>query len=138
MIARACEGQHFSFHASISYIFCFIVCGELLLGLRVPLSDCSIDSCHSALRIPELPCRRVQERDKKNSSGRDFTLNIAALLKVVFKTLFLWSLSHNHRLLQEVVIQTQISLNVTATSLQITVCHNLILSHTASSQKVRW
>lgn len=41
-----------------------------------------------------------------------------------------------HRLLQEVVIQTQISLNTIATVYKLTIFHNRILCLTASSQKV--
>ena len=69
------------------------------------------------LQILELPCGGVQERDKKKSSNRDFTSILPFFSRYSRRSSF--GLAPYHRLLQEVVIQAQISLNVIATVCKI-------------------
>jgi hypothetical protein len=100
-------------------------CFELLYRL---LSFC--------LQIPELPCRGVQERDKRKSPDRDFYLNLAVLSRGIRDALPLVFAPYHRLFCRKFVVQTQISLNIIATVYKLTICHNLILCLTASSQKV--
>jgi hypothetical protein len=122
------------FFSRVSYIFYFIVWDELLVGLQ---SSCSgllywlLSFCFTNSRTT---LQRGARKGKRKSSDSDFYLNLAVLLEV-FETLFLWSCSIPPSFAGSCHSNTN-QLECHCNNLQITICHNLILCLTASSQKV--
>jgi len=126
--------KDFSFHA-FPCIFCFIVWDELLDGLRVPASGCHIGSCHSAYKFQNYLAEGCKKGMREN--------RLTAILPQSSRSFSRYSRRSSFGLCsippsfcRKLVIQTQISLNVIATVYKLTICHNLILCLTASSQKV--